>query len=550
MVTLLRGPKNQWLRSKGLGPRSAGEFFNGVRRLIDTLIAIRRNQSLAALLVLLFGLIVAYVLAGWIVSDLQYVLFFLFAVGAGVVFVLILKNWRSGFYIFIAWLLFEDLIRKYMGNNMVIYFAKDALVGISYLFFFLALRRNKVSTFKPSFWLPLVVFFWFGVIQLFNPASPNLVYGLLGLKVYFYYVPLMFVGYALVDEEKDLRKFLIFNLCLAVVIAVLGIIQSIRGPEFLNPQDLEFNIRDLATLKRSAPISHAQIYRPTSVFVSEGRFSWYLVLMWLIGFGAAGYLFLRTKRGVNLTLLSLVVLTVALALHGSRGGIMWTGGSALVAIAAFLWGAPWKKREGLRIVRAIRNTCLTCGVGLILMILLFPEALGARWAIYSETLLPDSPAFEVSHRVGDYPMRNFLLAFDTPRWPYGYGIGTASLGSQYVAQWTGTPATMITVESGFGTLVIELGILGLVLWFVWTISLLIAAFRVVRRLKGTAYFPIAFSIFWIAFLLLLPFTYASMTVYQNFVFNAYLWLLVGILFKIPHLAARQTPGQVRLEFDR
>src|SRR6266516_2793436 len=45
----------------------------------------------------------------------------------------ILNNWREGFYLFMVWLLFEDLIRKYMGNNMYIFFAKDFLVGAMYL---------------------------------------------------------------------------------------------------------------------------------------------------------------------------------------------------------------------------------------------------------------------------------------------------------------------------------------------------------------------------------------------------------------------------------
>lgn len=513
--------------------------------MFDSRIALPRNRKLGDVAILLLALGAAYVLAGWILTgESESLLFAALAIVAVAIFLSIIKNWRSGFYFFFAWLLFEDLVRKYMGNNMIIYFGKDALVGMTYLSFFLALRRGKAVSFRPSFWFPLALFFWLGVVQVFNPASPHVAYGILGLKVYFYYVPLLFVGYALVNEEDDLYKLLIFNLRLAVIIAALGIIQAIRGPGFLNPEELDPNIRALATLKRYSPITHAEVYRPTSVFVSEGRFSWYLVLMWLIGFGAVGYMFLRGSRGRKFAFLSLGVLTVALALHGSRGGIMWTGGSALVAIAAFLWGAPWKQREGRRIVRVIRTTCLACGVGLILMMLLFPEALGARFAFYSETLMPNSPAYEVSNRIGEYPIHALMITFTSPRWPYGYGIGTTSLGTQYIAQWTGIQALTVGVESGFGTLIVEFGILGLVLWLAWTVSFLIASLRVVRGLKGTAYFPIAFSIFWFAFLLLLPFTYGGMQAYQNYVLNAYLWLLVGVLFRLPHLKGQQIPERM------
>ena len=43
-------------------------------------------------------------------------------------------------------------------------------------------------------------------------------------------------------------------------------------------------------------------------------------------------------------------------------------------------------------------------------------------------------------------------------------------------------------------------------------------------------------IFWYAFLLLLPFTFQGMQPYQDFILNAYLWLTLGILFRLPTLA--------------
>jgi hypothetical protein len=30
------------------------------------------------------------------------------------------NNWRNGVYLFLAWLLFEDFARKFLGNDMVI----------------------------------------------------------------------------------------------------------------------------------------------------------------------------------------------------------------------------------------------------------------------------------------------------------------------------------------------------------------------------------------------------------------------------------------------
>ena len=51
----------------------------------------------------------------------------------------------------------------------------------------------------------------------------------------FHYIPLMFVGYAMLRKEGDLRRFLVVNMLLAAVISLVGILQTIVGLDFLNP---------------------------------------------------------------------------------------------------------------------------------------------------------------------------------------------------------------------------------------------------------------------------------------------------------------------------
>src|SRR2546427_8650008 len=103
-----------------------------------------------------------------------------------------------------------------------------------------------------------------------------------------------------------------------------------------------------------------------------------------------------------------------------------------------------------------------------------------------------------------------MLAFQHERWPYGYGIGTASLGRQYVSRIMKVTPLTIGVENGFGTLIIEFGILGLALWLAWTAALLLAEWRVVYKLRGTPHFPLALLLFLFFFFLLLPLTYIGM----------------------------------------
>jgi len=519
-------------------------------RLTSSTGGFRRNP-LVILGFLAFFVFAADQLAGYVINnDFSGLAYVALAVIVGSCVVAILNNWRNGLYLFFIWLLFEDLARKYLGNNMAIYFGKDFLVGVVYISFLIAFREKKVETFKPPFRMPLLIFLWFAVMQIFNPASTHIFYGLMGFKLYFYYIPLLFVGYALVDTEKELRRLFVISLGLAAVICSLGIAQAILGHTFLNPEHPAEDIRYLSQLYRVAPISGVIIYRPTSVFVSDGRFSSYLMLAFLLSIGFAGYLILRTRKGRLATFGVLVIIAGAIAMCGSRGALVWGLVDAAVTAAAFFWGAPWRQGEAMRIVRTLQRVILGVGLAVVILLMSYPEALLSRFAFYNETMSLDSPASELVYRARDYPLRNFLAAFDYPRWPYGYGLGTASLGAQYVARIMHTPPMPIGVESGYGEIVLELGIVGLVLWIIMTLSVCFSAWRVTKKLKGTPLFPIAFVIFWYTFLVLIPFTYNGLNTYENFVMNAYLWLMLGVLFRLPHLklsaqAVSDDPGVSR-----
>src|SRR5207244_820821 len=225
----------------------------------------------------------------------------------GLIVIGTVNNWRGGVYLFLTWLLFEDFARKFLGNNMAIYFAKDFLALVVFICFLAAYRRRKMTTFRPPFLVPLLIFIWFGALQVFNPASTSIWYGLMGFKMFFYYVPLVFVGYALLNSELELRHFFTFNVVFALAIISLGIVQSILGQSFLNPAQSPEDLRELSTLYRVAPISGSVAYRPTSVFVSSGRYVNFIDVVWLLVLGFGGYLLLRHKRGRVLAFVAIAV---------------------------------------------------------------------------------------------------------------------------------------------------------------------------------------------------------------------------------------------------
>ena len=498
-----------------------------------------RSGLLAKLSLFAFALVIAYKISDYIVSgDNTSLALVGMACVAAVVVLIVLNNWKNGLYLLLAWILFEDLARKYLGNNMGIYFAKDFLLAVVYLSFFVSWRQRDrgIDTFRPPFLVPLLAFVFFGIIQVFNPASTSIFYGLMGIRLYFLYMPLLLVGYSLVDSERALQRFFFVNLSLVFVIVCLGIAQSIIGPRFLNPAVMAEDIRLLSETYRVAPISGVSVYRPTSVFVSLGRFGNLLIVSWLMVFGFSGYLLLRRRRGRIFVFIALAVTAAGCVMSSSRGVFMWTTVSSIVGAIAFLWGAPWRQGEALRVLRALQRTGLGIALAVVLLLSTYPDALLGRLAVYSETLDPRSTSSELAHRTRDYPLKNFLAAFDYPRWPYGYGIGTISLGGQYVTRIFHAPPPVGSVESGFGALIVEMGIGGLILWIIMSSAIVLSGWNVVKKLRGSPLFPLAFMILLYSFILLFPMTFTGIQGYQDFILNSYLWLLLGILFRLPELA--------------
>jgi hypothetical protein len=500
---------------------SSGQFRKGPLLTIGTLVV---------------GAFAAYEAAEYVLRDdftsLAYVGM---AVVGGVIVIGILNNWRNGVYFFLSWLLFEDFARKFLGNNMAIYFAKDFLALVVYISFLAALRRKEVVSFRPPFLGPVLIFVWFGVLQIFNPASTSIWYGLMGFKIFFYYVPMVFLGYALINSEVQLRRFFTVNMVLALIIISLGIAQSILGPSFLNPAHPAEDIRLLSGLYRVSEAG-GLAYRPNSVFVSAGRYANFITVAWLLVLGFSGYLLLRQKRGRALAFIAVAVTATGAFLTASRGSFMWGMINGLATSVAFIWGAPWRQGEALRVFRGIQRAALGIGLGMALLFYVYPDALLTRLAIYEETLMPNSPTSELTNRTWDYPIQNFLGAFTYDRWPYGYGIGTSGLGGQYVARIFNAKPPVIGVESGYGALVVEMGIGGLVLWIVMSLAITISAWKVVKKLKGSTWFPLGFVIFWYVLFLLFPQTFGGMQPYEDFLLNAYFWLLLGVLFRLPTIA--------------
>jgi hypothetical protein len=483
--------------------------------------------------------VLTVVLAIWLVAEgvLRNATYLLVPVSiCAVVFALFqtFKNWRIGMILFIAWMLFEDLARKYLGNNMAVYFGKDALAAACYLSFFITMRRERRLIGRPAFFIPFMALFGWCLIESVNLNSPSPWYGVLGVKLYFGYVPFFFLGYAFLRNEYDLRKFLLVNLSIAGLIAALGTAQSISGQALLAPADLAPDISLLGTLTREAPLTHEIFIRPTSVFVSEGRFSSYLLLVWILGFGTATYFLAQRLPGRKWVVAVTGLFFIAIILSGSRGALIYSLLCASIIFSVFAREMLWTNTRVRKIGIGVATILVLTSLAVVFLATFDAEALNPRVAFYQQTLSPSSPTSELGWRAWGYPLSEFSKAFEFPYWVFGSGIGTHSLGTQYVARILDVPPITEGVESGYGNLMLEVGIPGLLLWLVFSATLIASSWNAIRRLRGTPLFPIGFVIFVFVFLVLFP-SMAGGLSFENFVINAYLCILLGVLLSLPAL---------------
>jgi len=455
------------------------------------------------------------------------------------------SDWRAGVLLLIAWLTVEDLIRKYMGNNMVIYFFKDIIYLVTLFAFTLASFRRGRQPFNPPFLKPLVSFLIFAAVQTFNPNTPSPLYGLLGFRMNFFYLPLLWVGFHVWEMPPDLGRFWVFCLTVGTAVAVLGIIQGIVGLDFLNPPTLAEEIRPLAYLIREAPISGYKVPRPCSVFVSDGRFGHFMLLCLTLGLGMSIALWLtplwrnwlsRWQQGA--ILIGTGVCAAALFMVGSRGGFVFGSLTVLVLLLINRWQTTlqYVRRQWRK---ALPIVSVALGVAFLVVTVIAPEALKARWAFYWETLSPWSPRSELFDRIFRYHPQNFMGAFLSPYALFGQGFGTNSLGIQYLRKFTDVLLPFVIVESGLGNIVAEVGIIGLMLWLLWCFSVTIWAWQLTFQLRDTPFASIAACIAWYATVKVLGPLWGGMAGFQEFIGNAFLWLLLGILGRLPYLTENE-----------
>ena len=90
--------------------------------------------------------------------------------------------------------IFEDLIRKFIpGNSPFFFLVKDLLIIFIYFGFLIQIIKGKEKVYRVTFFSSLIVLFFYSLISLIWLDKYNILVFLNGLKLDFFYIPILFI---------------------------------------------------------------------------------------------------------------------------------------------------------------------------------------------------------------------------------------------------------------------------------------------------------------------------------------------------------------------
>lgn len=363
-------------------------------------------------------------------------------------------NWCRLFPIIFLFSCVDGFISNWLYPAKLPFILKDIFILIVYIFFFITREPEKkwVFEFKSSVgsrtWYLAITLMLFGILQMFNPGVPGIPIAILGYKVMFFYWPLAVLAYAYVDSIDCLKHFMKTVVYFSIPICLFAIYQFFQGPDFM--------VRVFGEgFKRAIVMAgggREEFLRVFGTFASTGQLSAFLIinLMFILGL-----LFSSGRRFEKLTMIGCLILNyITILSTGSRGSIL------LLAMTTFLF---------VILCRWLWRT--------FFIILLLSVSFGFGFNYLGKSVIQRFQSLKdiemIRHRTIE--TTRVMLKTYIEEHPFGRGMGTASKGSRHFYKEAASDIEL--VENYPSKLQCELGIIGLVLFYLLLLSLTIHWFR-------------------------------------------------------------------------
>lgn len=338
---------------------------------------------------------------------------------------------------------------------------------------------------------------------LFMP-SPVSAFGMLvAVKQRLLYIPLVYVGYHFVRDERDYFGLMRVLAITSIPVSIFGIYLYFVGPIGLTSIGAKYS-----AIIGSTTGSHGiAFWRVPSTFNSPGQFGCFLLAngaaMLGVLFGAGASKKLRT-----VTIVAMVCLLGALLVSGSRTPLlMLLLVAALMLIMTGRLGGIGLAAAGAYVVFAVAFSYFGGGV---------------------EDRVGSIASWEHVERFKTTYFGQLFIQF-LEESPMGFGLGRATIGARHFNQLQ----NVMLVESYFGIIAAEMGILGLAV-FSWMIAAILALMAKMRKAMVTS--PLYVN--WLSLAIVLALIIGLLPVgtpIDSSPGNLYFWFFLGMIVKMHDL---------------
>jgi hypothetical protein len=420
-------------------------------------------------------------------------------------------NWRRSLKTVLVLVVLEGALRKWVlpQASDLLYFLKDFILLGAYIRYY-GFSRFERKFIKNNFLFSLI-FITSGwcLFQSLNPSLGSPIAGIFGLKVYLFYIPLIWMLPNLFQSEAELYEFFRSYFLLAIPVGLIGIVQ------FFSPADSVINFYAPGEVKNVATFGVNTSVRITGTFSYIGSYGAYLTVCF--GLLIAMLNIKQSPLWRLATILALLLVITNSLMNGSR--------SVVFALILFLIGYL-----GIKVLTQASNT-LRLLKQFLLPVLIIAVA-GYLWfqPAIDSFVLRTTKNSDVNGRIA--------TTFQEPFWFIhykeldGYGTGATHPATQSLRRTLNLPSgesVPQVYEPEPGRIMLELGPVGFFFWYLLRLSLIIYIWLVFLKLKRP----------WLKELALAIFLIQAIQLYNLLVFNQafaiYYWFISGFIFLLPKI---------------
>ncbi|AVH66503.1 hypothetical protein NPM_5043 [Nostoc sp. 'Peltigera membranacea cyanobiont' N6] len=441
---------------------------------------------------------------------------------------------RQALYAFIIYVPVGGTITYYLGSSPILQLAKDAFYVPALVGLWQTCRKQGLPLIIPQgIKIPLYIVLGCSILTLifvnggqqFNPPSVGLLekaekeiplgMGILGLKVFLGYVPLLGCAYYLIRDKRDFLFLSRLQIALILLCCVLGFIQYLLLLTGIckGTRGLEGNALFVTSLEARCYFGGALLYSPEEgvirlpgTFVAPWQWAWFLISSTFFTF-ATGFADPSPLWRV-LGLGSLVAVFINAVISGQRIAL------ALVPICFGIL---------LLLTGQIGNLkrFIPIGIGLAFILGI---AMITNPAVVQERTESFTSRWDAS------PPQDFIVQQFEENWknvdgPLGSGLGRATNSARAMGKTK-------LVETYYPKVLYEVGIVGVLAFLSLVTTLTIIGFKTYRSIKNRNFRSYGAAL-WV-FILFISYNtyYYPLDVDPVAV---YYWFFAGVLFKLPEL---------------